>query len=66
MTNCSTVAADIIFVLDSSASILQNNFVLIKDFVKSVIDKFIIGPTKTRFGLIVFRFADTTFLLIMA
>ena len=56
-SNCATVAADIIFLLDSSASIGSTNFDLMKNVVKDVINEFVVGPSMTQFGLISFRFA---------
>jgi len=52
--------ADIVFLLDNSASIRHNerygvnNWQLILDFVKSIIDAFVIGPQDTRIAVIDF------------
>ena len=47
---------DIIFVLDSSGSIGSANFIAMKDFVKDVIGVFVVGPTQTQFGVIIYRY----------
>jgi len=52
--------ADIVFLIDNSASIRHNelrgvnNWQLILDFVKSIIDAFVIGPQDTRVAVIDF------------
>ena len=52
--------ADIVFLVDNSASIRHNerrgvnNWQLILDFVKSIIDEFHIGPQDTRIAVITF------------
>ena len=53
---------DIVFVLDASGSILENNFVTMKDFVKSIVSNFEIGADKTRVGVI--RFATSASIVI--
>ena len=57
---CAECVADIVFLLDNSASIRHNerrganNWQLILDFVKSIIDAFVIGPQDTRVAVIDF------------
>jgi len=52
--------ADIVLLIDNSASIRYNersgvnNWQLILDFVKSIIDAFVIGPHATRVAVIDF------------
>ena len=53
---------DIVFVLDASGSIRENNFVTMKDFVKSIVSNFEIGADKTRVGVI--RFATLASIVI--
>ena len=53
---------DIVFVLDASGSIRANNFVTMKDFVKSIVSHFEIGFDKTRVGVI--RFASSASIVI--
>ena len=53
---------DIVFVLDSSGSILENNFVTMKDFVKNIVTNFEIGADKTRVGVI--RFSTSASIVI--
>ncbi|XP_073236997.1 collagen alpha-3(VI) chain-like [Porites lutea] len=59
---------DIAFLLDSSGSIGERSYETMKDFVKKVADAFVIGPSTTCAGVIIFgssattavRFADAT------
>ena len=59
---------DIAFLLDSSGSIGERSYQKMKDFVKKVADAFVIGPSTTCAGVIIFgssattavRFADAT------
>ena len=53
---------DIVFVLDASGSIGQSNFVIMRDFVKSIISNFEIGADKTRVGVI--RYASSASIVI--
>ena len=54
-TDCSRIAGiDIMFVLDSSASIGATNFQKIRNFVAAVVNDLEIGPTRTQVGVIVF------------
>ena len=53
---------DIVFVLDPSESILESNFVIMKNFVKSIVSNFEIGANKTHVGVI--RFASSSSIVI--
>jgi len=54
LSACSSPTADVVFVVDSSASIRSSNFVQVKSFIISVVDAFHIGSDKVRVGLIQF------------
>ncbi|CAH1783538.1 unnamed protein product [Owenia fusiformis] len=47
--------ADIIFVIDSSGSVGEDNFKLILDFINVIIDNLDIGPEATRVGALTFE-----------
>jgi len=47
-------AADIVFLLDSSGSVGVENFDLMKNFTKSIVDEFAIGPNAVQFGIVIF------------
>lgn len=47
-------AADIVFLMDSSGSVGEDNFELMKNFTKSIIDEFVIGPNAVQFGVVIF------------
>ncbi|XP_076841877.1 collagen alpha-6(VI) chain [Brachyhypopomus gauderio] len=49
--------ADIVFLVDGSASIGLSNFQQIRDFLSSLVSSFDIGPDKVRIGLV--QFSDT-------
>jgi hypothetical protein len=51
------VGTDLVFVLDSSGSIGDDNFKKVKQFVKDVINAFDIGLDKTRVGVV--EYSDT-------
>ena len=53
---------DIVFVLDASGSVGSSNFVIMRDFVKSIISNFEIGADKTRVGVI--RYASSASIVI--
>lgn len=55
LTDCVGVGVDLIFVIDASGSIGAANFRSVKNFIKSVVGSFDVGPTQTRIGLIKFR-----------
>uniref|UniRef100_A0A8C7CPZ8 VWFA domain-containing protein n=1 Tax=Oncorhynchus kisutch TaxID=8019 RepID=A0A8C7CPZ8_ONCKI len=46
--------ADIIFLVDGSTSISSDNFDIMKNFMKSVVNETSVGEKQTRYGLIVF------------
>ena len=48
-------AADIVFAVDVSGSILSHRFEWVKTFLHDVVDQLEIHPNKTRIGLITFR-----------
>ena len=48
---CQT-SVDLVFVLDNSGSVGETNFRKVKDFVKSVIDFFIIGVNNTHVSVV--------------
>lgn len=50
---CQT-SVDLVFVLDNSGSVGLENFVKVKDFVKSVIDFFNIGPDGTHVAVVTY------------
>uniref|UniRef100_A0A8C7CZA0 VWFA domain-containing protein n=1 Tax=Oncorhynchus kisutch TaxID=8019 RepID=A0A8C7CZA0_ONCKI len=49
-----TEIADIIFLVDGSTSISSDNFDIMKNFMKSVVNETSVGEKQTRYGLIVF------------
>ena len=53
-TDCTESKSDIVFVLDSSGSVGEDNFKVMKDFVKSVVQNLNIGPDNTKVGVITF------------
>lgn len=59
MKQCSA-PLDIVFVLDSSASIGEPNYEKMKDFVKAVANSFIIGPGKAFTAVIQYGTTATT------
>ncbi|XP_053405850.1 collagen alpha-1(XII) chain-like [Mercenaria mercenaria] len=54
LTNCNGSQFDIVFVLDSSGSVGEENFKIVKSFVKSVVGNLNIGQDNTRVGIITF------------
>ncbi|XP_063003668.1 collagen alpha-4(VI) chain-like [Elgaria multicarinata webbii] len=48
---CSTQAADLVFLIDGSGSILERNFALMKTFMKEIVDGFIVAQDKVRIGV---------------
>ncbi|XP_052797297.1 collagen alpha-4(VI) chain-like [Mya arenaria] len=54
LPECDGSQYDLVFVLDSSSSVGEQNFTVMKDFVNDVIENLDIGPSKTRIGLITF------------
>ncbi|XP_060583327.1 collagen alpha-1(XII) chain-like [Ruditapes philippinarum] len=52
--NCSDSKFDIVFVLDSSGSVGEDNFKIIKTFVKSVVQNLNVGPDNAKVGVITF------------
>ena len=49
-----TPAADVVFVLDASSSTGSDNFEKMKDFLKSFVDDFDIGPDTLNVGVVIF------------
>ncbi|XP_078572048.1 uncharacterized protein LOC144859357 [Branchiostoma floridae x Branchiostoma japonicum] len=54
---CQATSLDVVFALDGSASVGDNNFQLSKDFVNTIIQSFTIGPDLTRVGIIQYSFS---------
>lgn len=55
-----TLAADIVFVVDSSASVGQHNFETMLSFINSLVGKFEIGPQAMQVGMV--RYNSRNFL----
>lgn len=53
-TGCEISRADILFVLDSSGSIGQDDYRLMKKFVKDIVSICNVGSDKVRIGLIIY------------
>jgi uncharacterized protein with von Willebrand factor type A (vWA) domain len=53
-SNCFEKAADIVFLLDSSNSIWENDFRLQLDFVQNIVDAFEIGNNNIQVGVLTF------------
>ena len=49
---CGQLNADYAFAMDTSGSILESEFKIMKDFINQVIDFLLIGPNLTHVGLI--------------
>jgi len=49
-----TESFDLVFVMDSSGSMLVSNFNKEKRFVKNIASQFVLGPTKVSLGLLSF------------
>lgn len=49
--NC-PVPVDFAFILDGSSSISSNNWLIIKDFVKRIVDRFEVSPTVSQFAML--------------
>ncbi|XP_062574789.1 cartilage matrix protein-like [Saccostrea cucullata] len=47
-------AADIVFVLDSSGSVGEDNFEKMKNFTMDIVDEFTVGPDAVQFGIVIF------------
>lgn len=47
-------AADIVILMDSSGSVGEENFELMKEFTKSIVDEFVIGSNAVQFGVVIF------------
>ncbi|KAM9308135.1 collagen alpha-6(VI) chain [Gastrophryne carolinensis] len=54
---CEQVAADVMFLVDSSWSIGLDNFNKMKTFMKSLVNKTEVGPDRVQFGIV--QFSDT-------
>ena len=52
--------ADIVFILDSSGSIGQDNWLVVLDFVKQVVSRVDVGPYGAQFGLV--KYGNSAFL----
>ena len=54
--------ADIVFILDSSGSIGEANYEIMKDFVQNFTSELIIGPDDTQVGVVIYgNMAETVF-----
>ncbi|KAM3929211.1 collagen alpha-6(VI) chain [Leptodactylus fuscus] len=51
---CDNVEADVMFLVDSSASIGTGSFNKMKDFMKNLVNKTEVGPNKIQFGIVQF------------
>ncbi|CAJ0958177.1 unnamed protein product [Ranitomeya imitator] len=51
---CQKVQADVMFLVASSASIGTDNFIKMKDFMKSLVTKTDVGPDNVQFGIVQF------------
>jgi hypothetical protein len=47
-------AADIVFLLDSSGSVGEENFERMKNFTKQIVDEFTIAADAVQFGVVIF------------
>ncbi|KAK3093006.1 hypothetical protein FSP39_009936 [Pinctada imbricata] len=54
-SGCGDDPADIVFILDSSSSVRTKNFKKMLNFVKSLVDEFVIGPTNTKVAVLTFN-----------
>lgn len=54
VTACLAKVADVVFVIDSSGSVGEVNFLKIKEFMKQTVSVFDIGDDFTRVGVITF------------
>ncbi|KAK3092700.1 hypothetical protein FSP39_006142 [Pinctada imbricata] len=52
---CGDDPADIVFILDSSSSVKTKNFRKMLNFVKSLVDEFVIGSTNTKVAVLTFN-----------
>ena len=53
-TQCEIPRADLVFVLDASTSIELGNFILMKEFVASVVEAFDVGQDAVRVGIVTY------------
>lgn len=51
---CFAKVADVVFLVDSSGSVGDDNFRVVKDFIKNTINIFDIGAQYTRIGVLTF------------
>ena len=51
---CEDMPIELVFIIDSSGSIGEDNFKYIKEFVKGIVNEFTIGPNTTRIGLVLY------------
>lgn len=51
-TACETQQADLVFLIDGSASITTSSFKLMKTFMKNIVNSFIIARDKVRIGVV--------------
>ncbi|CAN2389703.1 Collagen alpha-6(VI) chain [Pristimantis euphronides] len=51
---CQKVQADVMFLVDSSGSILIDNFKKMKEFMKNLVNKTEVGPDNVQFGIVQF------------
>ncbi|XP_075171327.1 collagen alpha-6(VI) chain-like [Anomaloglossus baeobatrachus] len=53
---CQNAEADIMFLVDSSGSIGADNFIKMKEFMKSLVNKTTVGPNDFQFGIVQFSY----------
>ncbi|KAL3859113.1 hypothetical protein ACJMK2_009345 [Sinanodonta woodiana] len=56
---CGTLPADIVFLLDSSGSVLSTNFQKMRDFVTKFTQSFPLGPSAVQIGVVTFSTTPT-------
>lgn len=54
LPDCNGSKFDLVFILDSSGSVGEDNFKVMKSFMKSIVQNLDIGPDGTKIGLITF------------
>ena len=53
----STQLAEVVFIVDSSSSIGDDEYIKMKDFIAAMTDGFVVGPNAVRVGTILFSSA---------
>ncbi|KAG8572798.1 hypothetical protein GDO81_012167 [Engystomops pustulosus] len=51
---CQNAKADVMFLVDSSSSINNNNFIKMKEFMKNLVNRTEVGPDRVQFGIVQF------------